>query len=213
MIIQYSPRTRTVAVAAVASLLALAGILVLTGLPIGQAAPGKGDWHFVPIHDTWKNPPTGKLASTDGFSWYRCLVKVPATWKDRDAELFVEPFDDARAFYFNGTQVGAAGTFPPRYRSGLAEPARHRVPRKLLRLGEYNLVAVRVYYYDGRSNFSIAAPVLLCDKEAIRLEGKWQARPGDDTAWARGADNPEDIGGAVFDTVDKVDEVERYVRR
>src|SRR5262245_4147678 len=215
MTTQRSPRTWTVAVAAAASLLALAGVLLLTGIPVGPAgaAPVKGDWHLVPIPDTWKNPPSGKLASPDGFSWYRCLVKVPASWKEKDVDLFVEPVDDARAIYFTGTQVGSAGTFPPRYRSGLAEPARHRVPRKLVRPGEYNLVAVRVYYYDGRSNFSIAAPVLLCEKEAVRLEGKWQARPGDDAAWAKGADKPEDAGGAVFDSVDRVDDIERYVRR
>src|SRR5439155_12404430 len=56
MTMQYSPRTRTVAVAAAAFLLTLAGVLLLIGLPIGQAAPGKGDWHLVPIPDTWKNP-------------------------------------------------------------------------------------------------------------------------------------------------------------
>src|SRR5438105_9426785 len=158
MILQRSPRSRTVAVAVVASLLALVGVV----LPVSQAAPGKGDWHLVPIPDTWKNPPTGKLASADGFSWYRCLVKVPATWEGKDVELFVEPVDDARAVYFNGVQVGAAGTFPPRYRSGLGEVARYRVPPRSVRFGAWNVVAVRVYYYDGRSNFSVAAPVVLC---------------------------------------------------
>src|SRR6266550_444116 len=88
-------------------------------LTLAFAAPpaglGKDPWHLVPIPDTWKNPPAGKLASPDGFAWYRCLVKVAASWKGKDLDLFVEPVDDARAVYFNGVQVGAAGTFPPRY--------------------------------------------------------------------------------------------------
>src|SRR5205823_5666007 len=153
--------------------------------------------HLVSIPDTWKVPPAGKLASPDGFAWYRCLVKVPASWKDKDLDLFVEPVDDARAVYFNGVQVGAAGTFPPRYRSGLGEPARHKVANKHVRAGSWNLIAVRVYYSDGRSNFGVAAPVVLCDKEAIRLEGKWQAHAGDNLAWAKGADQPADVGGAA----------------
>ncbi len=202
------PRIRAAALAAVACLLALACVTLLTGF---SAVPG--DWHLVPIPDTWKNPPAGKLASRDGFSWYRCLVKVPASWEGKDVELFVEPVDDARAVYFNGVQVGAAGTFPPRYHSGLGEPSRHRVPSKHIRFGAYNVVAVRVYYYDGRSNFSVAAPVVLCGKEAVRLEGNWQARPGDDSAWAKNVDKAEEVAGAVYDLVDKVDDVDRYVRR
>ena len=91
-----------------AALVAIAAcMLALLG-----AAPkaSKDSWHLVPIPDTWKVPPSGKLASSDGFAWYRCLVKIPASWKDRDLDLFVEPVDDARAVYFNGVQVGAAGT-------------------------------------------------------------------------------------------------------
>lgn len=188
----------------------LAGAVLLALLCVGFQMPTA--WHAVPIPDTWKNPPSGKLASADGYSWYRCLVKVPANWEDRKLELFVEPVDDARAVYFNGVQVGAAGTFPPRYRSGLGESPRHRVPEEHVRYGAYNTVAVKVYYLDGRSNFSVAAPVLLCGKEAIRLEGNWQARPGDDVKWAK-VDRPDEVGKALFETVDKVDDVERYVRR
>jgi putative membrane-bound dehydrogenase-like protein len=192
--------------------LVAAGLLGCVTLLIVSAAES-ADWHLISIPDTWKNPPAGKLASRDGYSWYRCLVKVPTTWKDKNVDLFVEPVDDARAIYFNGTQVGAAGTFPPRYRSGLGEPARHRLPQKDIRFGGWNVVAVRVYYYDGRSNFSVAAPVLLCDKEAIRLEGKWQARPGDNADWSKPVETPESVAGATYETVDKVDDVERYVRR
>src|SRR5205807_5062472 len=92
-----SPRVRTIA----GCLLALACVKLLTG-----SAAGPSDWHLIPIPDTWKTPPAGKLASRDGYSWYRCLVKVPAAWEGKNVDLFVEPVDDARAIYFNGTQVG-----------------------------------------------------------------------------------------------------------
>ena len=196
----------------VAALSAIA-VCLLALLSAAPPRAVKDAWQLVPIPDTWKVPPAGKLASPDGFAWYRCLVKIPASWKGKDLDLFAEPVDDARAVYFNGVQVGAAGTFPPRYRSGLGEPARHKVVKQHVRPGAWNLIAVRVYYSDGRSNFGVAAPVVLCDKEAIRLEGQWQAHAGDNAAWAKGPDKPADVGGAAYDSVDKVDNLDLYVRR
>ena len=170
-------------------------------------------WHLLPIPESWKKPPSGKLAGRDGLAWYRCVVDVPASWKGRKLELFVEPVDDARAVYVNGGIVGAAGTFPPQYRSGLGEAGRYRVPAEAIRFGKPNVIAVRVYFKDGRTNFSVAAPVLLAGSEAIRMEGQWQYRPGDDPAWAKmPAQLPPD-SKVRYDAVDEVDDVDRYVRR
>jgi len=47
------------------------------------------------------------------FPWYPRLVKVPAAWKDKDVELFVEPVDDAGGLLQRDTGR-AAGTFAPR---------------------------------------------------------------------------------------------------
>ena len=204
-----SHRVRTIARLVAVSLLVLAAVNLLTGF----AADKPGDWITVTVPDVWKSAPKGELTKGGGYSWYRCLVTVPASWEGKSVDLFLDPVDDARAAYVNGVQVGAAGTFPPSYRSGLGEPSRYKIPAKTLRFGAYNTVAVRVYYSDGRDYYSIAPPILLCDNEAIRMEGKWQARAGDDTAWAKAGDKPEDVSGAVFDKVDKVDNVELYVRR
>src|SRR5262249_25325760 len=164
--------------ASAVTLAAATGAACLLALAcVSRGGPAPDARHLVPLRDTWKAPPRGKLASPAGYPWSRCRVKVPASWQGKALELFVEPVDAARAVYFNGVQVGAAGTFPPRYRSGLAEPARHRVPKRLVRPREHNVVAVRAYYYDGRSNFTLPPPVPLCDKEAARPHGPWPARP------------------------------------
>lgn len=172
-------------------------------------------WNLVPIPDSWKQQPGGELATQDGFSWYRCLVNVPAEWEGQPVELNIEPVDDARQTFLNGTQIGATGTFPPQYRSGLGEASRFKVPAELLKFGQANVIAVRTYMKDARSNFLVAAPVLLSGKQAIRTEGQWQYRPGDDRSWANG-DIPAALSTgapAFFDQVDEVDDIELYLRR
>src|SRR5262245_16747906 len=101
--LSHSPRLQ-IAGKVAAALLFLACVTWTTGFPLVQKPPIAPVAHLVPIPDTWKNPPSGKLASSDGYSWYRCLVKVPASWKEKPLDLFVEPVDDARAIYVNGVQ-------------------------------------------------------------------------------------------------------------
>ncbi len=191
-----------------------AGVLMLSAP--GRAQQPDGDWHLVPIPDSWKRQPGGELATKDGYAWYRCFVQVPADWKERTVELNVEPVDDARQTFINGRQIGATGTFPPQYRSGLGEPSRFRVPADAIRFGAVNLIAVRTYMDAARENFLVAAPILLADgKQAIRMEGKWQYRAGDEKAWATG-DAPQrldDGAPAYYAKVDQVDDVELYIRR
>ncbi len=181
----------------------------------GADEPAGSLWRLVPIPETWKEPPRvrpaeGPGSGRDGYAWYRCEVAVPASWEGRTLELFVEPVDDARAAYINGVQVGSAGTFPPRYRTGLGESGRYRIPDGLVRAGETNVIAVRAYYNDGRSNFAVAAPSLFDEEhgEAIRMEGPWAYRSGDDATWA---DGPVEIAEAHFDQVDPFENLDTYL--
>ncbi len=172
-------------------------------------------WHMVPVPDSWKRQLGGALATKDGYAWYRCFVRVPAEWKGQKIELNVEPVDDARQTFINGQQVGATGTFPPQFRSGLGEKSRFRIPDEALRFGKINLIAVRTYMKDARSNFLVAAPILLSGKRAIRTEGSWQYRPGDNKDWAT-SDIPKtlaDDAPAFFTKVDQVKNIELYLRR
>ncbi len=173
------------------------------------------DWHLVPIPDSWKRQPGGELATQDGFAWYRCFVDVPSDWEGQSVELNIEPVDDARQTFVNGAQVGGTGTFPPQYRSGLGEDSRFGVPGEVLRFGQVNVIAVRTFMKDARSNFLVAAPVLLAGNHAIRMEGQWQYRAGDDHDWAKEA-VPAELSTdapAYFDKVDEVTDIELYLRR
>lgn len=200
---------------------------LLLFLSIDAATVAADDWHQLTIPDAWRKMPGGDLKPIDGYSWYRALVKVPADWKGEKLRLYVESLDDARATYVNGTRVGATGTFPPQFRSGLGEKGIYTVDADLLKPGEFNTVAIRVFQNDPRPNFSVAPPVLLNRKlsRAIRMDGQWQYRPGDDADWAVakpadfGIDATKEItesdlrklGG--YSSVDDVQDLERYVAK
>jgi len=192
--------------------------LFLTALSAAWAFQRRdADWTTVPIPETWKRPPKvrpaeGSRSGRDGYAWYRCAVEVPADWGGRSLALFVEPLDDARAAFVNGRQVGAAGTFPPNYRSGLGEPGRYAIPEGVTEPGGRNVIAVRVYYNDGRSNFGVAAPSIFDaeNHKAIKMEGPWEYRPGDDPDWALG---PVASAEAVYDQVDRFEDLEAYLKR
>ncbi len=212
-------------------ILAVAALLTTTLLVMPRttlAEPGKpaAGWSLLPVPETFRDVPKGNLAPVDGNSWYRCLVQVPSGWKDAKLRLFVEALDDARAAYVNGTKVGATGTFPPQFRSGLGEQGRYLVAGDLIKAGELNTIAIRVHQNDPRPNFNTAPPVLLNEdsKEAIRMEGQWQYRPGDDATFAKataadfGIEATKALGDealklGVYFKVDKVDDVERYVSK
>ncbi len=199
---------------------------VLFGVQVRAQSEVASGWHLVTIPDAWRKVPRGDLKPIDGFSWYRSAVMVPASWKGARLTLVVEALDDARASYINGVKVGATGTFPPRYRSGLGEPGRYGIDADRFRPGELNTIAIRVFQSDPRANFNVAPPVLLHGdlKQAIRMDGRWQYRPGDDARWstATGEDFDVDSGetgaesGAedgrnrgVFAKIDQVVDVRR----
>lgn len=185
------------------------------------------DWHKLTVPDAWRSVPSGELAPVNGYSWYRALVRLPKDWEGQQLTLFVEALDDARSAWVDGITVGVAGTFPPQFRSGLGERGRYAIEPDRVKGGEFLTIAIRVYQYDPRPNFSVAPPVLMNEarKQALRLEGIWQYRPGDDSSWAKatpadfGVDPSANLNDAdaaargVYQKVDTVDDVEKYVAR
>jgi len=185
------------------------------------------DWKTLSVPDAWRSVPGGELAPIEGYSWYRSLVKVPTEWDGQQLTLFLEALDDARSAYVGGQPVGATGTFPPQFRSGLGERGRYVVDPSLVKGGGFLVVAIRVYQNDPRPNFSVAPPVLMNEelRQAVRLEGFWQYRPGDDAAWATATpadfgfdatqplSEPDAVAKGVYLKRDAVDDIEKYVSR
>jgi putative heme-binding domain-containing protein len=158
--------------------------LCLVGLARIARADDAAAWTTLPVPGCWEEVSGGRFADYDGFAWYRCRVKVPVGWQGRELQLFVEQVDNAHEAYFNGVPVGAAGTLPPNYASGLDSASRYPIPAELVRPGQDHVVAIRVYDNDGRGGFKGAAPAVVGGAEAIIMAGKWEFRTGDDVAWA-----------------------------
>jgi putative membrane-bound dehydrogenase-like protein len=159
-------------------------IVLLLAIPLRFAADATAqDWKPAKVPDIWKNAPG------NGVFWYRCWVETPKSSPTAAGELFVEAADDARELYVNGQRVGVQGGFPPRYRSGLGDPEKFPIPAGLLKPGQANVVAVRIYQEpERRTGFNVAAPALFVGEQAARLNGTWQVRAGDDASWATASD-------------------------
>ena len=139
-------------------------------------------WTSVDIPADWTRPRTSN--SENGFRWYRCIVKVPKDWKDKELNLYVEPVDDAREIYLNGVKIANVGAMPPKFRSGLGEDEKHVVANKHFVAGEENVLAIRVYRKYPRGGFNVGAPILTDGKQAISTKGKWQHIIGDKREYA-----------------------------
>ncbi|MEZ6114247.1 MAG: c-type cytochrome [Pirellulaceae bacterium] len=176
-------------------------------------SPAEVQWDLLAIPDSWKKSPGGRYASREGHKWFRSVVQPPRDWEGNDLTLFVEAVDDAREVYFNGKLIGSLGTFPPEFRSGLGVSLRFKIPANDVLFGEANLVALRVYERDARSNFNVAAPVLFGGSQAIRLAGVWQATPGDNLAWAKLSARNKVPVDATYATIISAEEAERTLKQ
>jgi len=158
--------------------------LLLPALFVATAGAADNAWQSVAVPGTSVNP---NARPRDGFTWYRCLVKLPNTWSGKPITLAVEQLDDAYEAFLNGAKIGGAGKFPPNFQSGSDAPGRYSLPVDRLRFDEWNLVALRVYQHEDRGGFQGAAPLIGTDKQHIALAGNWESRTGDDLAWAADA--------------------------
>ena len=170
----------------------LAALLLV--LAAGQAAAGgrrRAAWRLQGVPGPWR----GRLGRYDGFAWYRCFLKVPATWKGEDLRLELGRIDDCDEAFVNGTKVGASGTMPPKAQTARKTVRRYAVPARLVRAGAFNLIAVRVYDDGGSGGLLGPDAALASSKGRLSLAGQWQFRTGDDPAWAAWPDDPDSTKG------------------
>jgi sialate O-acetylesterase len=113
------------------------------------------DWKRIQVPAAWENE---ALPEYDGYAWYRVNFRVPADFMNGDLYLTLGKIDDVDDVYLNGKYIGGVydlkrdGEFR---RSGMEYNARriYKIDASLLKRGELNTLAVRVY--DGQGEGGI----------------------------------------------------------
>jgi nicotinamidase-related amidase/type 1 glutamine amidotransferase len=145
--------------------LLLNGVYWAAGLPIPKNVSIETDkgayrsqWDRLPVPSTWQ-PGWGPAG------WYRCLVRVPASWAGRELELALGEVQGTVDVFWNGHKVEG------------------RISAGMVEAGDLNLLAVRLR--ADKNGGLVGVPQLRCGNECIRLQGDWQFRLGDDPTWAQ----------------------------
>ena len=159
---------------------------VLLAVPMSHGAdPAAGDWLSIRVPGAWEEMLPKEAGRYNGFAWYRCFVEIPKAWEGQPLRLDLGKIDDADEAFFNGAKVGSTGRMPPQYH-GLSNVERaYNVPSKLVRTGQHNLIAVRVYDANGAGGIISGRVRLSCPRGDCDLAGRWQFRLGDDLSYAR----------------------------
>ncbi|MEM8680522.1 MAG: beta galactosidase jelly roll domain-containing protein, partial [Planctomycetota bacterium] len=107
------------------------------------------DWKPIKVGMDWESQ---AAPDYNGFAWYRLHLDIPAdvSLPQGTLRLQLGAIDDVDETWFNGEQIGATGSFPPDYGSSWSAARNYLVPERLVRPGEDNVIAVRVYDGDGR---------------------------------------------------------------
>lgn len=91
----------------------------------------------------------------DGVAWYRLHFTAREGWVGQDLELLLGSIDDQDRTFLNGKLVGEVG---PGVNQAVSIWRRYKVPEGLLRLGEENVLAIRVL--DGGGPGGIMGPAV-----------------------------------------------------
>jgi hypothetical protein len=162
----------------------LALILLATVRPCAAA---ESSWQVIEVPGAWARTEAPAARGQDGFAWYRTWLKPhDSFFTPHERNLFAESVTlnirdlaDAHEVFVNGTRVGGGGSFPPKFESGRAGNHRHKVPPGLLRKGEWNEIAIRVYCQNGPGGFLGEAPFIMDYFNECVLAGRWEFRLGD----------------------------------
>lgn len=88
-----------------------------------------------------------KSGAIQGCIWLRKTVRIDKNLPFEDLGLILGRIGHADETYFNGAKVGVTGKFPPNEFSMWNHPRYYVVPKSLIRFGDNNVIAVRIWYY------------------------------------------------------------------
>ncbi len=111
------------------------------------------NWEKIMVPGYWE---VQGYPNYDGFAWYRKTVFVPEKYRDKDMVLVMGKIDDFDQTYVNGQLIGSTGDFANDTSVVVLgdiwqEFRGYYIPKNLLKFGQKNVIAVRVYdgFRDG----------------------------------------------------------------
>lgn len=141
-------------------------------------------WSDVFVPADWENE---GFAGYDGYAWYRKSFVLPAELKADNIVLRAGYIDDVCRVYVNGYAIGEGGNFPPDFQTAYNQEQMFRIPKKYLRFGSPNVIAIRVY--DDHLNGGIVKGKVGIYEQQDEMEFVatfpefWKFKTGDNDQW------------------------------
>lgn len=166
-----------------------------------------GTWKFK-LHDdmAWKDPDYNDdqwaninvpgywehqgYPGYDGFAWYRRDLVIPEKYAGQQMIISLGKIDDLDEVYINGQLVGRTGNIQTKRSAGheWQENRGYYIPEGVLRFGQSNTIAVRVYDTYGEGGIHAGLLAILSQKEYTDL---WRKNRGSERNWNRYFDYPD----------------------
>jgi diguanylate cyclase (GGDEF)-like protein len=99
-------------------------------------------WQRIRVPGAWEKQ---GYQGYSGHAWYRVAFFIPSQLAGEEVGLDLGQIGDVDEVFLNGRQVGSTGSFPPRFDKASLARRYYRLPRSVLRAGEFNELAIHVY--------------------------------------------------------------------
>ncbi len=133
------------------------------------------EWEELRVPGSWEDQ---GYNGYNGYGYYRKEVFIPKELTEEQLFLMLGYIDDVDEVYFNGKMIGSTGLFPPRYRSGWDSKRSYLIPTSLIKSGEKNTIAVKVFDMTGIGGITKGNTGIYVQefpiKPDIDLVGEWK---------------------------------------
>ena len=134
----------------------------------------RNHWTTTESGSSWKDITHGVIERHQGVVWSRCTVRLPKSWlTPGPCQLKFHTADATRKAWLNGV---------PLVRDTSDQADTYTVPSDAIVPDDINLLVVRTE--SAASNRLAAAPAIVSGRQKLPLDGRWQIRMGDESAWS-----------------------------
>jgi sialate O-acetylesterase len=133
------------------------------------------DWDRIRAPECWESQ---GYNGYDGYGFYRKDILLDKKTEESQMYLKLGYIDDVDEVYFNGTLIGATGSFPPNYKTGYSVKRSYLIPASLIRADSKNTIAVKVFDMTGSGGIRSGDLGIYIKehpiKPQINLVGEWK---------------------------------------